>query len=464
MRHFIKSSAMVLSILVTPISSSLMAQDLTHPRDMNIPKSEFKRPDPKSLQVRLSNGMIAYVAKDAAVPLVNLNAFIKFGKIEGKHEGAAEALADALLNSGPATMSPEDFKATLRAMTADYSVILHNEWTEINLNVPKEDLNAALKLFTELLQSPKITEANIKSAEAKAGKSIDVDENGVIIDANINVAVEKFHEVILEGHILGKKPMSGDFNVLSISDVEAFKDSYLIPNNLTISVSGDIFEGQIKDKIKTKFGKWSKGAVPAWIEVPKVKHEKVKHHYYPADKLQTWVVIGHALPEMSPKDQVIFEVMNYIMAGGHFWTRMFIETRDKYGFTNDASGYIEDHWYGSGSYSFHTSSRHEVTEQNYDNIMTVIYEMQKSLVTDEELMIAKNALADGVFEMRFKDGNATARSFAIEQLRYRNHEASASYKNRVWAVTKEDVLKVAKDFMHPDAFQVIVVGEDIDLQ
>ena len=78
MRHFIKSSAMVLSILVTPISSSLMAQDLTHPRDMNIPKSEFKRPDPKSLQVRLSNGMIAYVAKDAAVPLVNLNAFIKF--------------------------------------------------------------------------------------------------------------------------------------------------------------------------------------------------------------------------------------------------------------------------------------------------------------------------------------------------------------------------------------------------
>jgi predicted Zn-dependent peptidase len=198
--------------------------------------------------------------------------------------------------------------------------------------------------------------------------------------------------------------------------------------------------------------------------VPTIRRQKNKYHYFPADKLQTWLVIGHPLAPVAFKDETAFEVMNYILAGGHFWTRMFIETRDKYGLTNDASGYIEDQWDGSGSYSFHSSSRHDVTKQLYDNIMGVIYEIQKELVSDEELMIAHNALADGVYEMKFKDGNATARSFAIEKLRYGNHDHSKSYPARVRSVTKKDVLRVANEYLHPDAFQVIIVGEHINLQ
>jgi len=79
-------------------------------------------------------------------------------------------------------------------------------------------------------------------------------------------------------------------------------------------------------------------------------------------------------------------------------------------------------------------------------------------------MIAHNALADGVYEMKFKDGNTTARSFAIEKLRYGNHKHSKSYPVRVRSVTKKDVLRVANEYMHPDAFQVIIVGEHINLQ
>jgi predicted Zn-dependent peptidase len=96
--------------------------------------------------------------------------------------------------------------------------------------------------------------------------------------------------------------------------------------------------------------------------------------------------------------------------------------------------------------------------------MGVIYGIQKGLVSDEELMIAQNALADGVYEMKFKDGNATARSFAIEKLRYGNHDRSKSYPGRVRSVMKEDILRVANEYMHPEAFQVIVVGEYTNLQ
>ena len=278
------------------------------------------------------------------------------------------------------------------------------------------------------------------------------------------MAVSKFHDIILKGNILGKKLLSSDFEDLSTKDVESFHTTYVVAGNMTIAVSGDINEKGIRKKLKAQFSSLINKTSPNRRNVPKVKRQKKQYHYFPADKLQTWVVIGHPLAPVAFKDETAFEVMNYILAGGHFWTRMFIETRDKYGLTNDASGYIEDQWDGSGSYSFHSSSRHDVTKQLYDNIMSVIYEIQKESVSDEELMIAHNALADGVYEMKFKDGNATARSFAIEKLRYGNHKHSKSYPVRVRSVTKKDVLRVANEYMHPDAFQVIIVGEHINLQ
>ena len=464
MRYLLKASCLILSSLALSLSTQVLAQDLTHPRDMKIPKSEFKRPDPAKYQVSLDNGLVAYVAKEDQVPLVSLTAFIKAGKIDGHKEGAAESLAESFLNSGPKNMSPTTFKAALKRMTARYSVTLHNKWTEINLNVPAEDLEEAFELFSAIVKSPNITEANIKAAAGKATKEIKVDKNGVIIDGSSNVAVSKFHDIILKGNILGKKLVSSDFEDLSTHDVENFYTAYVVADNMTIAISGDINEEAIQKNLKAQFSGLINKTPPNRRNVPKIKHQKNKQHYFPADKLQTWVVIGHPLAPVAFKDETAFEVMNYILAGGHFWTRMFIETRDKYGLTNDASGYIEDQWDGSGSYSFHTSSRHDVTKQLYDNIMGVIYEIQEGLVSDEELMIAQNALADGVYEMKFKDGNATARSFAIEKLRYGNHERSKSYPARVRSVTKEDVLRAANEYMHPDAFQVILVGDYINLQ
>ena len=463
MRHFLKASCLILSLLVLP-DTQVLAQDLIHPRDMEIPKSKFKSPDPAKYQLSLDNGLVAYVAKEDQVPLVSLSAFIRVGKIDGRKEGAAEALAEAFLNSGPKNMSPTAFKSALRRMTAEYSVILHNKWTEINLNVPTEDLEEAFKLFCAIIKSPNITEENIKAAIGKAIKEVEVDKNGVIIDGSSSVAVRKFHDIILKDNILGKKLVSSDFEDLSTHDVERFYTAYVVAGNMTIAVSGDINEEAIQKKLRAQFSALIDKAPPNRKNVPLIKHQKNKYHYFPADKLQTWVVIGHPLDQMVLKDKTAFEVMNYILAGGHFWTRMFIETRDKYGLTNDASGYIEDQWDGSGSYSFHTSSRHDVTKQLYDNIMGVIYEIQKELVSDEELMIAQNALADGVYEMKFKDGNATARSFAIEKLRYDNHDRSKSYPMRVRSVTKEDILRVANKYIHPEAFQVIVVGEYTNLQ
>ena len=121
-----------LAALLLTIAGNLQAQELTHPTRMGLPDSDFTRPDPADFQLVLDNGLIAYVAEASQVPLVTMSAFIRVGKIDDAQQGAAEALLDVLVNSGPANSSPAEYRAMLDAMAAEYTVRMHDEWTEIS--------------------------------------------------------------------------------------------------------------------------------------------------------------------------------------------------------------------------------------------------------------------------------------------------------------------------------------------
>jgi len=445
------------------ISSVSLSQDLTHPRNMDIPASKFERPDPGQYQLRLDNGLVGYVAEADQVPLVTLSAFVRAGKVDGAREGAAEVLLHAMQNSGPGNMSPDDFKSALKRMTARYSVTMHDEWTEITLNAPTEDLDEALDLFTAVLRSPGIAQENINAARSSATRGAAVDENDVLFNGSLNVAVDKFRNTVYDEVVYGNTLTSDDFDELTPNDVAAFHRSNFAPNNMTIAVSGDIDDASIRSALGDRFSDWAPQELPQQESIPAPDEKSQASHHFPADKFQTWIVMGHALPEVPLDEQAALEIMNYILGGGHFWTRLFINTRDRYGLTNDASGFLEDRWDGPGNYSFRTYSRHDVVKQLVDNVMEEIHRIREEKVSEEDLLIAQNALADGTFEIQYKDGNAIARSFAIEQLRYRSHDHSASYQDRVLSVTIDDVLEAAKKYIRPDEFQTIVVGEDIDL-
>ena len=141
-----------LLLLAVFISAPCLSQDLIHPREMGLTESDFTRPDPTEYELALENGLIAYVAEADQVPLVTMSAFVRGGVVSDEKQGAAESLADALKNSGPSGMSSSDFKSSLKKMTAAFVVEMHDEWTEITLNVQTEDLDQALRLFAGRLK------------------------------------------------------------------------------------------------------------------------------------------------------------------------------------------------------------------------------------------------------------------------------------------------------------------------
>ena len=440
-----------------------LSQDLTHPRDMGLPDSDYKRPDPAEYQLALENGLIAYIAEADQVPLVTMSAFIRAGKVSDESQGAAESLQDALKNAGPSGTSSSDFKSSLKQMTAEFVVEMHDEWTEITLNVPAEDLDQALRIFAGLLRHPAMSGANIQ----RAARSVTLKANdqggetgAALNEGSMNAAVDRFYEIIYKDHPYGLRPTTDNFNDLHAEDVANFHARNFVPGNMTIAVAGAIDVEAINGRLVDLFGDWAAADVPDVKQMPAIARSRAASHYFPTNKLQSWLVIGNDLPPVPLEEQAALDVMNYIMGANHLKTRMMVETRYKYGYTNDASGFLEDQWYGPGGYTFRSYSRPEVIENIYENMMGELIRIRSEEVTEQEMFVAKGALADGSFPVRYLDGYALARNFALERLRYGNHNRSASYVQRIRAVSKDDVLNAARKYLRPDNMQIILLGED----
>ena len=454
----------VLATLALMVVTSAFGQDLTHPTRMNLPESQFERPDPAEYELRLDNGLTAYIATADQVPLVTLSAFVRAGKVDDEVQGAAEALAEALRYG--AGDWEQGFVAALSSMTADYRVELHDEWLEISLNVPSEDLDTALDWFSSIVNRPSIGQIAITRAARKASRAatdLGGESGPALYEGSLAAAVDRFYEILYADHPFGYRPDAADFESLTVADVQAFYDSHFMPSNMVITVAGDIDVSSIESEVVERFGDRPFAEAPAPAVVPPIEGLELTQHTFLSDKLQSWLVFGHDLGPVPLEDEAALEVMNYILAGGHLYTRMTVETRYKYGYTNDASGFLEPRWFGPGSYTFRSYSRHEVINAIYDNMMGEVIRIHDELVTDEDMFVAKGALTDGGFQVRYLDGYATVRSLALEKLRFGDHTRSASYIARIRGVTAEDVREAARKYIRPERMQVVLVGEPADL-
>jgi len=439
--------AAVLALRATPVG----AQDYTHPRDMDLPAPSFQRPDAEGLRLELDNELSAYVAEDHRAPLTTLSAFVAAGSAHGE-PGEAAALA-AALRRGPASMSAAGFRAALDDMAAAYTVTLGREETEITMDVPAEDAWRALDLFAAVLQGPAF------GATSTGGPGRTSQAEGIDWASSIAGAIEAFDNRLYQGHPFGRPPSAADMDAASSGGAQRYHRRYVVPANIVLAVAGDFEAAEARRHIAEAFSGWSGGGRAEAVTFPDVTTSAPRRVLQAeADKLQGWVVIGHEIPIVPRRDQAALDVMNYILGAYHLDSRLFRESRELRGLTNDNSSFLEPGVRGPGSYTFRTSGRPETVRLLVEITFRELEKIRDTRATEVELFVAKGALVEGTYASRYATGLDASRSYAVEWLRDRDHGWSASYPERVRAVTLAQVQAAARKYIHPERMLVSVVG------
>ncbi|WP_439108041.1 M16 family metallopeptidase [Congregibacter sp.] len=426
------------------------AQDTTHPREMGLAETSWNRPSPESLQVTLDNGLVAYIAEDHRAPLTTLIAYLGVGTGHGE-PGDSAALA-AALRRGPQSMPGGEFQTTLSDMNADFRVTQHHETTEIMLDVPASNTRKALTLMAELLKEPSFV-------GAESGPQLRTSSGSIDYNYSLVNAVALFEERLYSGHPFGRSATTAKQATETITGARQLHERFMVAKNMSLAVAGDFERATVIIETRQAFKTLSAAMRPEQVPFPAIAPAKQRQLILSnAERIQGWVVVGHELPSVPVEDQAALAVMDYILGAYHLDSRLYRSSRELRGLTNDNSSFLEPGIRGPGAYSFRTYGRPEAVRLLVDITFRELNSIRDTLVTEDELFVAKGALVDGIYAKRYATAVDATQAYAKEWLTHGHHKTSSTYPQRVKTVTAEAVKAAANKYIHPDRMIVAVLG------
>jgi zinc protease len=175
-----------------------------------------------------------------------------------------------------------------------------------------------------------------------------------------------------------------------------------------------------------------------------------------ADAPQSEVRLGHVGVPRSTPDYFPLLVMNSIL-GGLFNSRVNLNLRERHGYTYGArSGF--DWRRGAGPFAVESAVANENAVAAATEMLGEIDRIRDEPVGDDELSLATSYL-DGVFPIRYETTAAVASALSTAAVYGLPDDYFDRYRERVRAVTADDVQRAAREYLHPDRLQLLVVGD-----
>lgn len=271
------------------------------------------------------SGIEAWLVSEDAVPVVAVEALFHAGSHldpEGL-EGLAEMTA-ALLTEGAGDLDSQAFAARMRDLNVSLSVSAGRDTVQVRMRTLSENVAPAFELMRLALTEPRFDEADVARVRAQLLSSLARDAE----DPD-TVAFRTLFSEVFAGHAYASSPSGTPESIaaIGVDDLRGYATRAFARDNLSLAVVGDIEAGTLAPLVEKAFG-----ALPA--ERPGADAGPVPPLVPGAtlverDNPQTVVVF--AMPGLTRDDPDFIPafVMNYVLGGGSFVSRMFEEVREK---------------------------------------------------------------------------------------------------------------------------------------
>jgi zinc protease len=241
------------------------------------------------------------------------------------------------------------------------------------------------------------------------------------------------------------------------SDVESFFRSQYRAASTTVIIAGAVSQARARKLIETAFNRWPAGTASGRTLVASPREtSRTLNIVDKPDAPQSELRVGHVGLPRKHRDFFPTLVMNAVL-GGLFGSRINMNLREAHGYTYGASSYYE--WRrGPGPFVISTAVQSDVTAPALKQIFAEIDRIRSEKISEEELSLARDYL-DGVFPIRYETTAAIASALANLVIYGLSKDYYDTYRARVRQVTTDDVLQAAKNHLHPEQLQTVIVGD-----
>lgn len=422
------------------------------PRTMAFPLLKFEIP--KAERVVLENGMVVYLMEDHELPMVNISAIIGTGSVYEPAEKAGLAgITGAVMRSGGTReMKPEQMDSELEFMSSSVETSIGADSGGASMACLKKNLDKTIRIFTQVLMAPAFREERLDLAKNQTIEGLRRQN-----DNPKGVGDRELGKLIYSGHPLGRVPTIQTVSAITRDDLVAFHARYYRPNNVILAVSGDFTRDKMLKKLRDAFAEWEKKDVD-FTRVDKPSQE-LRPGVFLAKKdiPQSVIRMGHIGVDKDNPDIYAIRVMDYILGGG-FTSRLVLEVRTNQGLAYNVDGYFDIGRRFAGIYKAETETKSESTVKTAALMREIIAGMMKEQVTEQELSLAKDSIINSFIFGFTNTASVVSQRARLEYYGYKPGYLE-NFRDNIAKVTREDVLRVAKRYLHPEALTIVVVGE-----
>jgi zinc protease len=397
-------------------------------------------------------GIAAWMVYEPSVPLIALDFAFKGGAAQDPPEKAGLAtMALALLDEGAGDIESKEFHERVEANAIELSFTATRDYVSGSLRTLTENREEATRLLKLALTAPRFDAADVERIRDQILSGL----RQATTSAS-DLASDRWWATAFPGHPYGlpQRGTLASVPAITIDDLRGFTQKEFARDNLKVAIVGNIDAAAAGKLIDEVFG-----GLPARSQLKPVPNavaqglgQKVAIEL---DKPQSVLVIGGPGIMRKDPDFMAAFVLNHILGGSPFSSRLYKEVREERGLAYSVySGVLPlDH---TAIFMGSTGTRSDRSEQALEVMQTEFRKLAETGPTEDELAKAKSYLT-GSYALRFDTSTKIAEQLVGIQLEDLGIDYIDKRNGLVNAVTMADVKRVAKRMLD-SGMLVAVVG------
>jgi zinc protease len=432
--------------------------------NMSLPQLDLSSlPGPDDIQrEELANGIVVLARENFASPSIVFSGYLPAGGLfdpEGK-EGLAGLTASALMR-GTQKREFNEIYQSIESIGASLSIGAGTHFASFRGKSLAADLPLLLDLLAESLQFPSFPQANVEQLRAEKLTGISLRDQNTRARADM-----AFDELTYADHPY-RRASDGyreTVSELTPEDLRQFHQAHFGPGGLVISIVGAIKRQEAVAAVEAALGGWQAGAAAAVLDIPDAKApaKLLRQNIAMTDKTQADIVLGAPGPRRAHPQYLAASLGNNVLGRFGLMGRLGDSIREQAGLAYYAYSSLGG-GLGPSPWRVMAGVNPENVEKAIDLSRQELRRFTQELVTEQELFdVQSNYIGRLPLQLEANEGVAGS------LIHVERHGLGLDYYRRypglIEAVTRESILQVASEFLHPDHLAVAVAGPELGLE
>lgn len=398
-------------------------------------------------KIILENGLTLLLSKKESNSVV-ISATVKMGSnYESREENGVSHFIEHLVFNGPKGYNKKTLVEKIDSLGGEINAFTTNNFTVFYVKVLSKHFSKAFKVIEKIVLHPYFSKKRIEDERKIILSELDQSE-----DRNDQKVVDNLNEILYYRHPFGKTILGKKETIKKINKkvLEKNYNRFYVPNNMIVSVTGEFETGNVLDFVEGSFGRIKRKEMK--LDFPKIPSNRHKENVLKRNIEQAYVALGMKVMKAGSREKYAMYLIDAILSGG-LSSRLIQEIREKRGLAYSVEAMFDVEM-DYANYIVFAGVRKENIEKVRKIILKEFRKLKEKKVSEKQLKKAKQYIEG---QLLLKNETTIGAMNNLIEFELTGESNVEGFLRKIFAVTSEDILRVAKKYLQTEKYCFSVV-------